>query len=118
MLICRGKLPLRIGIDVAVAMQDGARIGLVAEHFKVAFPNILLNWLWFRRYILACPEQCAAEMEDCHCWGETKVGKSWAVSEDEYPVALHGKATADLDVDVESEKALLEIKAEFEGYIK
>ena len=67
-------MPLRIEIDVAVAMQDGARIEMVADYFKVTFPNILLSWLCFRRYILAYPERCVPEMEDCHFWGKTKVG--------------------------------------------
>ena len=45
------------------------------------------------------------------CWGETEVGELWAASEDEYSVALRGKATADLDLRVESEKALAGGKA-------
>ena len=102
-------MPLRIEIDVAVAMQDGARIEMVADYFKVTFPNILLSWLWFRRYILAYPERCVPEMKDCHCWGETKVGDPWAVSE--------GELTADLDDAVDSERALKELRAEFEGHV-
>jgi hypothetical protein len=111
------RMLLRIEIDVAVAMQDGARIEMVADYFKVTFPNILLSWLWFRRYILAYPERCVPEMKDCHCWGETKVGDPWAVSEGEYPLALRDKATADLDDGVESERALREVRAEFEGHV-
>jgi hypothetical protein len=110
-------MQLRIAVDIAIAMQDGARVELVADYLKVTFPNILLSWLWFRRYILAYPERCVPEMEDCHCWGKTKVGDPWAVSEDEYPVALRGKATADLNEDVESERALREVRTEFEGHV-
>jgi hypothetical protein len=90
---------------------------MVADYFKVTFPNILLSWLWFRRYILAYPERCVPEMKDCHCWGKTKVGDPWAVSEGEYPLALRGKATADLNEDVESERALKEMRTEFEGHV-
>ena len=57
-------------------------------------------------------------MEDCQCWGETKVGEPWAISGDEYPVALRGKATADLDVAVESEKVLQELRLEFDQHIR
>ena len=102
-----GRMPLRIEGEVAMAMQDGARIEMVAEYFRVVLPNILLCWLRFRRYVLAYPERCLPAMEDCHCWGRTKVGEPWAVSDEEYPMALRG----DLDVGVESEKALLEVRA-------
>jgi hypothetical protein len=108
------KMPLRIESDVAVAMQDGARVELVADYFKVGFPNILLSWLWFRRYVLAYPERCLPAMKDCHCWGKTKVGKPWAIADEEYPVALRGKATEELDVGVDSERALLDVRTEFE----
>ena len=57
-------------------------------------------------------------MEDCHCWGETKVGEPWAISEDEYPVGLQGKATADLEVTAESEKALQEMRLEFDQHVR
>ena len=104
--------------DVAAAMQDGARIDVVSRHFDVAFPNILLSWLWFRRYILAYPERCVPEMEDCHCWGVTAVGEPWAISEAEYPVALRGKATAELDLKLDAERALHEVRLEFEGHVR
>jgi hypothetical protein len=43
------------------AMQDRARLDWALAGGQDEVPNLLLSWLWFRRYILAYPERCTSQ---------------------------------------------------------
>ena len=46
---------------VVAAMQDRARLDWAIARGDDEVPNLLLSWLWFRRYILAYPERCTRQ---------------------------------------------------------
>ena len=51
---------------VVAAMQDRARLDWALTKSEDEVPNLLLSWLWFRRYILDYPERCTKQEAQCH----------------------------------------------------
>ena len=76
---------------VVAAMQDRARLNWVLARGEDEMPNLLLNWLWFRRYTLAYPERCTRQEAQCHILRAEGRSK-WAVTETEYPALLRGQS--------------------------
>ena len=74
---------------VVAAMQDRARLDWVRARGEDEMPNLLLNWLWFRRYTLAYPECCTRQEAQCHILRAEGRSK-WAVTEAEYPQPFSG----------------------------
>ena len=76
---------------VVAAMQDRARLDWVLARGEDEMPNLLLNWLWFRRYTLAYPERCTRQEAQCHILRAEGRSK-WALTEAEYPALLRGQS--------------------------
>ena len=76
---------------VVAAMQDRARLDWVLARGKDEMPNLLLSWLWFRRYILAYPECCTRQEAQCHILRAEGRSK-WAVTESDYLALLRGQS--------------------------
>jgi hypothetical protein len=76
---------------LVAAMQDRARLDWALSGGQDEVPNLLLSWLWFRRYILAYPERCTSQEDQCHIL-KTQGRSKWSVTEAEYPPLLRGQS--------------------------
>jgi hypothetical protein len=83
------KQPLVLPTLIVPAMQDRARLDMLLDLCMRGAPDLLLSWLWFRRYILEYPERCVQTEVYCHRWvAKPDAAKVWEVREQEYSLLL------------------------------